>query len=258
MDACKGLLTGKVGLVVGIANNQSIAAGCADAFHRAGAQLAITYRNDKSKSFVEPVATQLDATLFAPLDVEAEGQLESVFEQIRAKWGRLDFLLHSIAYCPKDDLHGRVTDCSRAGFARAMDVSVHSFMRMAKLAEPLMPNGGCLLTVSYYGAEKVVDHYNAMGPVKSALEGTVRYLANELGAGGIRVNALSPGPLKTRAASGIDHFDALIDAARLRAPEHRLVSIDDVGAMAVGLVSDLSRNVTGNIAFVDAGYHVMG
>ncbi|HMN38788.1 MAG TPA: enoyl-ACP reductase FabI [Hyphomicrobium sp.] len=252
-----GLLAGKVGLVAGVANEHSIAAGCARAFRAAGAELALTYLNDRAKPFVTPLAAAVDASVLLPLDVEAEGSLESVFAGIKAKWGRLDFLLHSIAFCPREDLHGRVTDCSRAGFARAMDVSVHSFIRMARLAEPLMPNGGCLLTVSYYGAEKVVDHYNAMGPVKAALEASVRYLAAELGPEGIRVNAISPGPLKTRAASGIDNFDALIDEARTRAPEHRLVSIDDVGAMAAGLVSDLAPNVTGNIAYVDAGYHVM-
>jgi len=252
-----GLLAGKVGLVAGVANEHSIAAGCARAFRAAGAELALTYLNDRAKPFVTPLAAAVDASVLLPLDVEAEGSLESVFAGIKAKWGRLDFLLHSIAFCPREDLHGRVTDCSRAGFARAMDVSVYSFIRMARLAEPLMPNGGCLLTVSYYGAEKVVDHYNAMGPVKAALEASVRYLAAELGPEGIRVNAISPGPLKTRAASGIDNFDALIDEARTRAPEHRLVSIDDVGAMAAGLVSDLAPNVTGNIAYVDAGYHVM-
>jgi len=257
MPISSELLTGKVGLVTGVANAHSIAAGCATAFHAAGAELALTYLNDNAKPFVEPVATAVDARLLLPLDVEADGSLEAVFARIKEAWGRLDFLLHSIAYCPKEDLHGRVTDCSRAGFARAMDISVHSFIRMARLAEPLMPNGGCLLTVSYYGAEKVVDHYNIMGPVKSALEGTVRYLAAELGPTGIRVNALSPGPLKTRAASGIDHFDALIDEARARAPGRRLVSIDNVGAMAAGLVSDYAPNVTGNIAYVDAGYHVM-
>lgn len=164
---------------------------------------------------------------------------------------------HSIAFCAATDLHGRVVDCSRAGFAQTMDVSVHSLIRMAKLAEELMPDGGSVITVSHYGAEKVVDHYNLMGPVKSALEGTVRYLAAELGPSGIRVNALSPGPIKTRAASGIEHFDALIDEARQRAPERRLVSIEDVGALAAMLVSDLSRNVTGNISCVDAGFHVM-
>ena len=257
MQIPQSLLAGKVGLVAGIANAHSIAAGCATAFHAAGAELAVTYLNEKAKPFVEPVATSLSARLLLPLDVEAEDSLEAVFASIRQRWGRLDFLLHSIAYCPTEDLHGRVTDCTRAGFARAMDVSVHSFIRMARLAEPLMPNGGCLLTVSYYGAEKVVDHYNVMGPVKAALEASTRYLAAELGPKSIRVNALSPGPLKTRAASGIDHFDALIDEARTRSPERRLVSIEDVGAMAAGLVSDLASNVSGNIAYVDAGQHVM-
>jgi enoyl-[acyl-carrier protein] reductase I len=206
--------------------------------------------------FVAPVARAVEARLLLPLDVEIDGSLESVFDRTRETFGRLDFLLHSIAYCPKEDLHGRVTECSRAGFARAMDISVHSYIRRARLAEPMMPDGGCLLTVSYYGAEKVVDHYNIMGPVKAALEGTVRYLAAELGPQGIRANALSPGPLKTR-ASGIDHFETLIDEARARAPERRLVTIEDVGAMAVGLVSDYARSVTGNIEYVDAGYHVM-
>lgn len=251
------LLQGKRGLVVGIANEHSIAAGCGHAFKNAGAELAVTYGRAKSKPFVEPVAKDLSASIFMPLDVEAEGELDAVFDEIERKWGRLDFVLHSIAYCPRDDLHGRVTDCSQKGFAQTMDISVHSFIRMARRAEPLMKDGGCLLTMSYYGAEKVVDHYNIMGPVKSALEGTVRYMAAELGPKGIRVNAISPGPLKTRAGSGIDHFDELIDEARLHAPQHRLVSIEDVGNMAMGLVSDLSRNVTGNISYVDAGYHVM-
>jgi enoyl-[acyl-carrier protein] reductase I len=169
----------------------------------------------------------------------------------------LDFVLHSISFCPKDDLHGRVTDCSREGFAQAMDISCHSFIRMAKKAEPLMTNGGCLLTVSYYGAEKVVEHYNIMGPVKSALESSVRYLAAELGPAGIRVNALSPGPLQTRAASGIAFFDEIINKAREKAPKHQLVSIEDVGNVATGLLSDAAKSVTGNITYVDAGYHVM-
>ena len=186
-----------------------------------------------------------------------DGALESVFDRIRSTFGRLDFILHSIAFCPKQDFHGRVTDYSREGFIRAMDVSVHSFIRMARLAEPLMQTGGCLLTVSHYGAEKIVDHYNIMGPVKAALEGTARYLAAELGPQGIRVNVLSPGSLKTRAGSGIEHFDELIDEARERAPVRRLITIEDVGAIAMGLVSDLARNVTGTTAYVDAGYHVM-
>lgn len=251
------LIGGKRGLVAGIANEHSIAAGCARAFHEAGAQLAVTYLNDKAKPFVQPVADAVSADLVLPLDVNDDAQLDSVFEAVEARWGGLDFLLHSIAYCPMEDLHGRVTDCSRKGFAEAMDISCHSFIRMARKAEPLMKDGGCLLTVSYHGADKVVDHYNIMGPVKAALEASVRYLAAELGPKGIRVNALSPGPLKTRAASGIAYFDELIDKARERAPERRLVTIDDVGNMAAGLVSDAARNVTGNISYVDAGYHVM-
>ncbi|WP_138381221.1 enoyl-ACP reductase FabI [Luteithermobacter gelatinilyticus] len=251
------LLDGKKGLVVGVANRHSIAAGCARALRNAGADLALTYLNDKARPYVTPLAEEVKAPLFLPLDVERDGQMEAVFEQIETFWGRLDFLIHSIAYCPKEDLHGPLSACSRPGFLQAMDISVYSFIRMAHLAAPLMRNGGALLTISYHGAEKVVDHYNVMGPVKAALESSVRYLAAELGPRGIRVNALSPGPIKTRAASGIAHFDELMDKARQNAPERRLVSIEDVGAMAMGLVSDLSRNVTGNIAYVDAGLHVM-
>jgi len=251
------LLKGKLGLIAGVANVHSIAAGCAQAFHRQGAKLALTYRDDRSRPYVQEVADQVLPDIFLPLDVEDDAQLDAVFAQIDKQWGRLDFLLHSIAYCPATDLHGRVTDSSRAGFAQAMDVSCHSFIRMARKAEPLMKDGGCLLTVSYYGADKVVDNYNIMGPVKAALEASVRYLAAELGPAGIRVNAVSPGPVATRAASGIKHFDQLIDEARLRAPEHRLVTIEDVGNMAAMLASDAARNVTGNIAYVDAGYHVM-
>lgn len=251
------LLEGKRGLVIGIANENSIAAGCAQAFVREGAELAVTYLNDKARPYVEPVASDLNASLFMPLDVTSDTEMDALFAAIAAKWGQLDFLLHSVAYCPQDDLHGGVVDCSREGFGAAMDISVHSFIRLARRARPLMKKGGCLLTVSYYGAEKVVDHYNVMGPVKAALEASVKYMAAELGPEGIRVNALSPGPLMTRAASGIAHFDALIDEARARAPQHRLVTIEDVGNMAAGLASDAARNVTGNISYVDAGYHVM-
>lgn len=252
-----GLLEGKRGLVVGIANEHSIATGCAQAFVRDGAELAVTYLNDKARPHVEPVATDLNARLLMPLDVTSDTQMDALFKAIDAQWGQLDFLLHAVAYCPQKDLHGSVVDCSREGFGVAMDVSVHSFIRLARRARPLMKNGGCLLTVSYYGAEKVVDHYNVMGPVKAALESTVKYMAAELGPEGIRVNAVSPGPVMTRAASGIAHFDRLIDEARDRAPQHRLVTIEDVGNMAAGLVSSSARNVTGNIAYVDAGYHVM-
>lgn len=247
-------LQGKVGLVVGVANSHSIAAGCATAFHAAGADLVLTYLNAKSLPFVEPVAESVGATALLPLDVEVPGQMEAVFDAVRARFGRLDFVLHSIAFCPKDDLQGRVIDCSASGFARAMDVSVHSFLRMARLAEPLMTEGGALLTVSYYGAEKVVDHYNVMGPVKAALESVVLALAVELGARGVTVNAISPGPLATRAASGIDHFDELLEQAKRRSPGQRLVTLEEVGAAALGLVG--SAAMTGNVVFVDAGLHV--
>jgi len=253
----KTLLQGKKGLVVGIANEQSIATGCARAFHEAGADLAVTYLSEKAKRFVEPVAHAVEADLFLPLDVTDDVQLQFVFDQIEQRWGRLDFVLHSIAFCPKEDLHGRVTDCSREGFGLAMDISVHSFIRMARLAEPLMIDGGTLLTVSYQGGEKVVDHYNIMGPVKAALESTTRYLSVELGDKNIRVNALSPGPLATRAASGIDHFDELMEDARRRAPLHRLTNIDEVGAMAACLVSDYARSVSGSTSYVDGGHHIV-
>lgn len=251
------LLKGKRGLVVGIANGHSIAAGCAAAFRAAGAELAVTYANATSKPYVTPVAEASGAPIFMPLNVEKEDEMAAVFDTISSEWGQLDFLLHSIAFCPKNDLHGPVSKCSKEGFAMAMDISVHSLIRLTRAAVPLMRDGGSILTMSYYGAEKVVDNYNIMGPVKSALEGTVRYLAAELGPQQIRVNALSPGPVQTRAGSGIAHFDALIDDARRRAPERCLVSLEDIGHVATGLVSDLSAKVTGEITHVDAGYHVI-
>lgn len=249
-------LADKVALVVGVANAHSIAAGCAQALHSAGADVALTYVNETAKPFVAPVADAVGAALLMPLDVEVEGEMEAVFAAVAARWGRLDVLVHSIAYCPAEDLHGRVTDCTRGGFARAMDISVHSLIRMTRLAEPLMGDGGSILTMTYYGGEKVVDHYNIMGPVKAALEGTVRTLAVELGPKRIRVNAISPGPLRTRAGSGIAHFDDLINAARMRAPDDSLVTIEDVGDMAVILASDRARRVTGDTAYVDGGLHV--
>jgi enoyl-[acyl-carrier protein] reductase I len=226
--------------------------------HGAGAELAVTYLDAKAEPFVRPLAEQLGNPIMVPCDVREPGQLEAVFSRIQKEWGRLDFLLHSIAYAPKEDLHSRITDCSQAGFAMAMDVSCHSFVRMARLAEPLMTDGGCLLTVTFYGAEKVVEEYNLMGPVKAALESCVRYMAAELGPKRIRVHALSPGPLKTRAASGIERFDELLDRARARTPEHRLVGIEDVGNVAAFLVSDGAAALTGNIEYVDAGYHIVG
>ncbi len=250
-------LHGKKGLVVGVANAQSIAYGCAEIFRARGAELAVTYLNAKAEPYVRPLAEKLEAPIIMPCDVSVPGELEAVFARIQAEWGKLDFLLHAIAYAPKADLHGRVVDCSQEGFNTAMDVSCHSFIRMAHLAEPLMPHGGCLLTVTFYGSEKVVADYNIMGPVKAALESSVRYMAAELGPQKIRVHALSPGPLKTRAASGIDHFDELLERARARTPEHLLVSIEDVGNLAAFLASDAAASLTGNVEYIDAGYHIL-
>jgi len=250
------MLKGKKGLIIGIANDQSIAYGCAEIFHDCGADLAITYLNSKAEPYVRPLAEKLNSSLILSCDVREAGQLENVFAQIANSWGKLDFVLHSIAFAPKEDLHARVTDCSQAGFAMAMDVSCHSFIRTAKLAEPLMRDGGCLLTVSFYGSERVVEHYNLMGPVKAALESSVRYLAAELGSKNIRVHALSPGPLKTRAASGIARFDDLLDRTRDMTPSHQQVLISDVGSTAAFLVSDGARALTGNIEYIDAGVHL--
>lgn len=254
----QGALEGKKALVIGIANNQSIAYGCALAFRAFGAELAITYLNDKSKKFTQPLADRLEASLFLPCDVREEGQLESVFAAIEQKWGKLDIALHSIAFAPREDLHGRVTDCSRDGFLMAMDVSCHSFIRMAKLAEPLMKDGGALFTMSYYGAEKVVENYNVMGPVKAALEASARYLAVELGPKGIRVHPISPGPIQTRAASGIDRFDELMEKAAARAPSRMLVSIEDVGMATAFLATDYAKLITADTMYIDGGYHVVG
>jgi enoyl-[acyl-carrier protein] reductase I len=251
-------LEGKKGLVIGIANEHSIAWGCARAFRSFGAELAITYLNDKAKPYVEPLARQLEAPIILPLDVQIDGQMEAVFAAIEGRFGRLDFALHSIAFAPREDLHGRVVDCSRAGFLQAMDISCHSFIRMARLAEPLMKDGGALFTMSYYGAEKVVENYNLMGPVKAALEASARYLAAELDPKGIRVHAISPGPLKTRAASGIADFDDLLNEAAARAPSRSLVTIEDVGFATAALATDAARLITGDTIYIDGGYHIMG
>ena len=252
-------LEGKKGLVIGIANDKSIAYGCAKAFKFLGADdLAVTYLNDKSKRFVGPLAEELEASICMPLDVSIEVQMEAVFEEIAARWGRLDFALHSIAFAPKEDLHGRLVDCSRDGFLLAMDVSCYSFIRMARLAEPLMTDGGALFTMSYYGADKVIENYNVMGPVKSALESVARYLAWELGRSGIRVHAISPGPLETRASSGIRDFDELLDRAAAEAPAGQLVSIADVGIACASLATDAAKLITGETIYIDGGLHIVG
>ena len=251
------LLKGKKALVTGIANDQSIAYGCAQAFRAFGADLAITYLNEKAKPYVEPLAKELDASIFMPLNLQIEGQLEEVFAKIEKQWGKLDIGLHSIAFAPKADLQGRVVDCSKEGFLTAMDISCWSFIRMAKLAEPLMKDGGTLSTMTYYGSQMVVENYNMMGPVKAALEAAVRYLAAELGPKGIRVHAISPGPLKTRAASGITDFDELIAKAQAKAPTRSLVSIDDVGVAVAFLSMDGAKLITGETLYIDGGYHII-
>ncbi|WP_018150042.1 enoyl-ACP reductase FabI [Leeia oryzae] len=250
-------LTGKVALVVGVANEHSIAWGCAKLFHEAGAKVILTNLNAKAEKFVKPLADEIDADLL-PLNVEFPGELEQVMAHIKDKYGKLDIALHSIAFAEKEDLHGRLVDCSAAGFARAMDVSCHSLIRLAKEAEPLMVDGGSIITMSYYGSEKVVRNYNMMGPVKAALEATVRYLADNLGPQKIRVNAISPGPLATRAASGLPAFEELMNLAIKDSPEHRLVTIEEVGALAAFLASDGAKGITGNTEYIDAGYHIVG
>jgi enoyl-[acyl-carrier protein] reductase I len=251
------MLKGRRGLVVGVANENSIAFGCAAKLRGFGAEIALTYLNEKARPFVEPLADQIQADVLLPLDVTQPGQIEAVFDALKERWGYLDFVIHSIAYAPKDDLHGRIVDCSREGFMQAMQVSCHSFIEMAHYAEGLMRPGGALVTMSYYGSDKVVQNYNLMGPVKAALESSVRYLSNELGASGVRVYAVSPGPLKTRAASGIGHFDELVQMAMERTPERRLVDIAEVGRVVAFLVGAGASGMTGDVIYVDAGLHNM-
>jgi enoyl-[acyl-carrier protein] reductase I len=251
------LLEGKRGLIVGIANENSIAWGCAKAFRALGAEVAVTYVNDKAKKYVEPLARALEAPIVMPLDVNNPGQMEAVFERITKEWGKLDFVVHSIAFSPKEALRGRVVDVTREGFATTMDVSCWTFIRMAHLAEPLMRKGGTLFTMSYYGSQMVVKNYNIMGVAKAALECAVRYIAAELGPKGIRVHAISPGPLATRAASGIPEFDALLDKAKAKAPARCLVSIDDVGVATAFLAHDAARLITGETLYIDGGYHII-
>jgi enoyl-[acyl-carrier protein] reductase I len=251
------LLEGKKCLVVGIANESSIAWGCAKAFRALGADVAVTYVNDKAKKYVEPLAEELEASIVMPLDVTQPGQMEAVFDEIAAKWNRLDCLVHSIAFSPKSALQGRVVDVTREDFATTLDVSCWTFLRMAKLAEPLMHSGGALFTMSYYGSQVVVQNYNIMGVAKAALESAVRYLAAELGPKGIRVNAISPGPLATRAASGIPDLDAFLEKAKSKAPARSMVDIDDVGAATAFLAHDAAKLITGETLYVDGGYHIM-
>jgi enoyl-[acyl-carrier protein] reductase I len=257
VDISRPALKGKKALVVGVANESSIAYGCAKAFRELGADLALTYLNDKARRFVEPLAKALEAPIFEPLDVSRAGELEHVFDVVTKTWGSLDILVHSIAFAPRVDLQGGLIDCSAAGFAVAMDVSCHSFVRMAKLAAPLMKEGGSMFAMSYHGASKVVPTYSVMGPVKAALEACCRYLAYELGPQRIRVHAISPGPLKTRAASGLKDFDLLLTEAAQRAPLGELVDIMDVGFTCAFLATPYARRLSGETLYVDGGVNIM-
>src|SRR3954454_8797071 len=257
-SALPPVLSGRKALVVGVANDRSIAWGCAEAMRLAGAEIAMTYLNERARPFVEPLAQQVEARLFMPLEVRDEAQVDALFEAIAAKWGRLDILVHSIAFAPKEALTGRVTDCPRDGFLTAMDVSCWSFLDLARGAEKLMNEGGTMLTMSYLGANEVVENYGIMGPVKAALESAVRYVATELGPRGIRVHAVSPGPLATRAASGIPDFDELMKRVADRAPARRLVTIEEVGAACVFLACPYGAAMTGETLYIDGGYHILG
>jgi enoyl-[acyl-carrier protein] reductase I len=251
------VLKGQKALVVGIANEHSIAWGCARAFRELGADLAITYLNDKARPHVETLAKSLDAPILEPLDVTRPSELAAVFARIEALWGRLDIMVHSIAWAPKEDLQKGLLDCSAEGFAKSVDVSCHSFIRMARLAAPLMTAGGTMFAMSYHGATKVVPNYNVMGPVKAALEACCRYLAYELGSRGIRVHAMSPGPLKTRAAGGLKDFDLLLAEAAERAPLGELADIMDVGFACAFLATPYARRISGETMYVDGGMHIM-
>jgi enoyl-[acyl-carrier protein] reductase I len=257
MELPRPILKGARALIVGIANQHSIAYGCAKAFATLGADLAITYLNEKSKTYVEPLARELDCKLLLPLDVTRPGELEATFQAVATQWSKLDILVHSIAWAPKEDLQGGLLSSSASGFAQAMDISCHSFVRMARLAAPLMTDGGTMAAMSYYGANKVVANYNLMGPVKAALEACCRYLAHELGPKGIRVHAISPGPLKTRAASGLKDFELLLNAAAQRAPLGELVDIMDVGYTCAFLATPLARRLTGETLYIDGGVNIM-
>ena len=252
------ILEDQKALVVGVANDRSIAWGCAQAMHMAGADIALTYLNDKARPHVAPLASAIGASLLFPLEVRDTAQADALFEAIGEKWGRLDILVHSIAFAPRQALEGRVTDCPRDGFLTAMDVSCWSLLDLTRRAEKLMTGGGTIFAMSYHGANEVIENYGIMGPVKAALESAVRYLAAELGPKGIRVHAISPGPLATRAASGIPDFDALMERVAERAPARRLVTIEEVGAACVFLASRYAGAMTGDTIYIDGGYHILG
>ena len=251
-------MEGKRGLILGLANNRSIAWGIARACHAHGATVGFTYQGDALRKRVEPLATELDGAVFGHCDVTEPETMDAVFAAVKEQWGGLDFLVHAVAFSDKDELTGRYLDTSAQNFDRSMHISVYSLTALAQRAEPLMSAGGSILTLTYYGAEKVMPHYNVMGVAKAALEASVRYLAVDLGASGIRVNALSAGPIKTLAASGIGDFRYILKWNEYNSPLKKTVTIDEVGDAAVYLLSPLSRGVTGEVHHVDSGYHVVG
>ena len=253
-----GILTGKRGLIMGVANNRSIAWGIARAAHQHGAALALTYQGDALKKRVEPLARELDAAVVGHCDVTEAATMDAVFAEVGRLWGGLDFLVHAIAFSDKDELTGRYVDTSEGNFTKSLLVSCYSFTAVAQRAEKLMANGGSLLTLTYYGAEKWMPHYNVMGIAKAALEASVRYLAADLGPQNIRVNAISAGPIKTLAASGIGDFRYILRWNEYNSPLRRTVTTDEVGDTAAYLASDMARGMTGEILHVDAGYHVVG
>lgn len=252
------LMSGKRGLVMGVANNRSIAWGIAKNAAAHGASIAFTYQGEALKKRVEPLAAEVGSDIVLPCDVTDPDSIDAVFANLRERWGSLDFVVHAIAYSDKAELDGRYVDTSQDNFSKTMLISCYSFTAVAQRAEKLMPDGGALLTLTYYGAEKVMPHYNVMGVAKSALEASVRYMAADLGKVNIRVNAISAGPIKTLAASGISDFRYILKWNEYNAPLRRTVSIDDVGGAGLYLLSDLSRGVTGEIHHVDSGYHVVG
>lgn len=252
------LLKGKKGLVMGIANDKSIAWGIAAACARQGADLAITYQGEIMKKRAEPLASSLNASILLPCDVNDDESLQALFEEIEKKWGKIDFLVHAIAFSDKNELKGRYCDTSLNNFLNSMHISCYSFTRIAKLAAPLMKDGGSMLTLSYYGAEKFMPHYNVMGVAKAALEASVKYLANDLGQDNIRVNAISAGPIKTLAASGIGDFRYILKWNEYNSPLRRNTTIWDVGKASLSLLSDLGSGITGENIHVDSGYHTVG
>ncbi|MGY6568925.1 MAG: enoyl-ACP reductase FabI [Salinarimonas sp.] len=257
-QAANGILAGKRGLIMGVANNRSIAWGIARAAHAQGAELAFTYQGDALKKRVAPLAEQLDAVVVGHCDVTDGASIDAVFAEVEKLWGKLDFIVHCIAFSDKDELTGRYIETSAENFNKSLNISCYSFTAVAQRAEKLMHDGGSMLTLTYYGAEKWMPHYNVMGVAKAALEASVRYLAADLGPSQIRVNAISAGPIKTLAASGIGDFRYILKWNEYNAPLRRTVTIDEVGETAAFLLSDLSRGMTGEVLHVDAGYHVVG